>query len=84
MGSLADELPMNVRYQSMLRGAALLLVGIFVAGCAVPEESRDMGDNNDGLFQGDQPEDSTGFAGNNTAGDAIVGPTLPPTGPESG
>lgn len=68
---------MNVSAKTITSMAALLLAGALLAGCATPRESRDMGDNNDGLFQGDQPDESTGAAGNNTQGDAITGPGLP-------
>lgn len=79
MGSLADPRAMNTSYQALIRVAALLVAGALLAGCATPQESRDMGDNNDGLFEGDQPEESAGTSGNNTAGDAIVGPQVPAT-----
>lgn len=39
-----------------LLAAAVLVAGAAFAGCAAPEDRRDMGDNSDGLFPGDQPE----------------------------
>lgn len=70
---------MNAFQKAILRVGAVLLLGAALAGCATPDESRDMGDNTDGLSPGDQPEESAGTSGNNTQGDAIEPPAMPTT-----